>query len=42
MPSTPSLVGGDAYFQGAVLHFPGGAFANTLDLSDALRVQVGS
>ena len=41
IPNSPSLVGVDVFFQGAVFHAPGGAFADTLDFSNALRVQVG-
>ena len=42
VPGSASLLGADAYFQGAIFHVPGGAFADTLDISDALRVQVGN
>ena len=42
IPISASLRGADVYFQGAVFHIPGGAFADALDISDALRVQVGS
>ena len=42
VPGGASLLGVDLYFQGAVFHTPGGAFADALDISDALRVQVGN
>ncbi|MBL8896307.1 MAG: VCBS repeat-containing protein [Planctomycetes bacterium] len=42
IPNWPALRGVDLYFQGAVFRSPGGALDGTLDLSDALRVQVGS
>ena len=41
IPGTPTLVGLDVFFQAAVFHAPGGAFADTLDFSDALRLQIG-
>lgn len=41
VPNLNSLRGVDLFFQAAVFRSPGGAFANTLDLSDGLRVQVG-
>ncbi len=41
IPNTSSLLAADVYFQGAVFHVPGGAFADTLDISNALRLQIG-
>ena len=41
VPNLPALRGMDLYFQYAVIHSPGGAFADFLDLSDALRLQIG-
>jgi hypothetical protein len=42
IPNWPALRGVDLHFQGAVFRSSGGAFEGALDLSDALRVQVGS
>jgi hypothetical protein len=41
VPNLSSLRGVDLFFQAAVFRSPGGAFADTLDLSDGLRIQVG-
>ncbi|MBK9386970.1 MAG: VCBS repeat-containing protein [Planctomycetes bacterium] len=41
VPNDPFLRGADVFFQAAVFRAPGGAFADTLDLSNGLRLQVG-
>ena len=41
VPNLGSLRGVDLFFQAAVFRSPGGAFADTLDLSDGLRTQLG-
>lgn len=41
VPAAGSFLGVDLFFQAAVFRAPGGAFADTLDLSGALRLQVG-
>jgi hypothetical protein len=42
VPNDPLLRGADLFFQCAVFRSPGGAFSGTLDLSNGLRLQVGS
>ncbi|MBL8899650.1 MAG: VCBS repeat-containing protein, partial [Planctomycetes bacterium] len=42
VPNDPFLRGADLFFQCAVFRSPGGAFSGTLDLSNGLRLQVGS
>ncbi|MBL8900507.1 MAG: hypothetical protein JNM84_22950, partial [Planctomycetes bacterium] len=42
VPNDPLLRGADLFFQCGVFSSPGGAFSGTLDLSNGLRLQVGS
>jgi hypothetical protein len=42
VPNDSFIRGADLFFQCAVFRSPGGAFSDTLDLSNGLRVQVGS
>ena len=42
VPALPALRGMDLFFQYAVIRSPGGAFADLADLSNALRLQIGS